>query len=325
MTTPTNAPVTITQQNSELADLANTIAAASTTDPNSTTTLKGVVTAVNLGVQPPSASVTLSGDPTVVESVLFMASYTPTVGDVVQVQKQGATVWIVGQLMDGNINASNGWVDVARASGVSNGANAQGNWQMRVIVDNGERCVQLRGGIGLSGQTTVGTIPTGMLPVGSNRTLLCPRDGDGGTLSVQVYFNANGSIVVEGGTLPSGPPSTVNTSGPSGGSDAAAGAGTGSSTASFSGSTTPTSSGASATSTGAATAGTAHTHGDDHTHSVSVSVSGTTGGHTHTEGSHSHGLGGHVHSLSNHDHTVVAPIWVGFNSLYYFISDGTSY
>ena len=81
----------------DLRDAAQVISGKSTArDPNSNdlTVRVGVVTAVGAG----TVSIKLGGDSTVIPNVRYLASYVPTVNDVVQVVVNGTALLIIGSV-----------------------------------------------------------------------------------------------------------------------------------------------------------------------------------------------------------------------------------
>jgi hypothetical protein len=89
----------MTASPTSVASLAKHLAQlASTPSPTAPTFSQGVITAWSSGTTPPTVSLTLSGSSVVVPGVSYVSSYTPTVGDVVQVLKQGYSLLVMGSV-----------------------------------------------------------------------------------------------------------------------------------------------------------------------------------------------------------------------------------
>lgn len=155
--------------------------------------VKGVVTAV--------ASLTLSaqigGDTsTTVDGIRYFDSYSPVVGDTVQILKQGSDLVALGQVNDSSTGTANGWVQPTLGSGFTHSADPV---QYRLLVDAGEPTIQLRGSMTHTGtNTALWTMPVGFRPA-SNRVLLIPRDNTQSNVA-QLLVNADGTMVLGGPT-----------------------------------------------------------------------------------------------------------------------------
>lgn len=78
--------------------LARALAAPPPKAPKSPPFIMGSVAAVSSATSPPSVSVTMNGDPTVIAGVSFLDSYSPVVGDNVILSKQGTSLIILGSV-----------------------------------------------------------------------------------------------------------------------------------------------------------------------------------------------------------------------------------
>lgn len=248
---PTPAPPPTDAAISALAAQLNQLADAQA---NAAVVKKGVITASNPTFSPPDVSLTLSGDTTVINAVRYIDSYSPVVGDTVLLIMQSATMFVLGQMNDTTVtgDAKNGWTPFPTLG--SGFTSAGGSALYRLIQENGDRKIECRGAINISGTpTAVCTMPTEARPA-ATRTVLCATSSLPGTL----FFNSSGAVTFQ--------PTTVG------------GAITGTSSASSG----PVSSGADTQSTvshshGGAVALTTITH-DDGVHSHNVD-------HSHTAGS----------------------------------------
>jgi hypothetical protein len=341
-TPPPSAPGTLPAPNA-LADLA---AALTAPPPVSASVLKGVVTAVALTGTPPTISVNLAGDTTVtVAAVRFVDSYTPVTGDTVLLVKQGADIFALGQMNDSNAGVSNGWQTPSLSGGVSTNGNGNGAVQYRVVVDNGDNKVQLKGSVAVSFSGSPMTLWSGMSGVyvpSATRSVVVAVTG---ALTASVDFGTDGTVKLNAQT--SGSTSNVNASGTTGSGSGTTGTGTASGdTGSTSGNHThSTSGGTSSSDPGGNTGNTSsnHTHNApngatdgqssdhhhnfvaNHSHSYSDTTDGQSSDHHHAfnDGGHTHSGGGHTHSFDDggHAHTtsVTTPTWVSFNGVEYFL------
>lgn len=269
---------------------------AATLSPDAITTahlIKGVVTAVNLHAIPRTLSAQLEGDTTTtVDDIGFIHSYTPVVGDTVQIIKQGSSILAIGQTsIAASTPAQDGWIAPTLASGVT--TNAFDPVRYRVIVDNGARKIQLRGGVNLNAsQTVLWTMPTEIRPVVNMTPLVCGRDDFGGATTVLMSPQSNGNMLLSGVT------------------------------------TAPADSGVTGTSSiGVTVNSTAFNTSNHtgHTHWLSdwlggpprdFTPDGGNGAHSHTVGAHGHGM---AHTHPGHGHDVLHPDWVSFNGVEYFL------
>ena len=164
---------------SDIDPLRN-LAQALTNDPGQPVTMtKGVVTNVSIGGQPPTCEIQLSGDTTTtIQGVRFIDSYSPAIGDVVQVIKQGPMLLILGQIAGGADHVANGWRTPVLLSGWAEFSFDPPMY--RLILDNGSKKVQLRGRVDASGTPSyLWTMPAEMRPVFNLAPVLLPRDPNG--------------------------------------------------------------------------------------------------------------------------------------------------
>lgn len=286
-----------TEQHIDLRDLATILAPD---DSVWASVIKGTVTVVELTGSPPTITIQVSGDTSVdIPGVRFIDSYSPVIGDTVLLVKQGSEIFALGQMNSTTTAPSeNGWVTPSLGSGVT--AHSIDPVRYRVVVRDGDRVVQLRGGVALSGtQTALWTMPADVRPVVNLLPLLCARNPDGGSNVAQLQVNANGTMVLAGATVS-----------PSGGQPSNA--------------TTGTSSiGVTVNSTVFNTS----TH-SGHRHWLSDWLGGPpkdftpdpeNGAHSHTVGAHGHGMA-HTHEHPHtHTNTVAHPTWLSFNGIEYVL------
>jgi hypothetical protein len=171
------------------------------------------------------------------------------------------------------------------------------------VVRDGDRVVQLRGGVTLSGtQTALWTMPADVRPVVNLLPLLCARNPDGGSAVAQLQVNANGTMVLAAPTT--GVTGTASSGGGTTGNTAASGT-------------------------------TSQHNGHKHfifSYNLHPHVSGMPGGMkdvitdalTDTNGTHTHTFndGGHTHSTPNHTHSMTSvahPTWLSFNGIEYIL------
>jgi hypothetical protein len=272
---------------------------------------KGIITTVNATTTPPNVSLTMSGDATVIDGVVALDSYSPVVGDTVLVIKQGTNIFVLGQINDSGAGSANGW---QTAGGVS----------YRVVIDNGDQKVQLKGSYAVSG-TALFTLALGFRPT-VTRTLVAGRDGASTSILVQIATSGavtlvNGTTTIGTDTLAAG---VSGSTGPFGGTDVpSTGSTAGSGTFDVFGSSGLTH--LTDNDTSGTTTSPAHVHHTEgtgnpgHTHGA-----GSYGAqsHSHTM-SHTHNLtvNGHTHSTPAHAHTqtLALPANVYFDSLEFFI------
>lgn len=287
------------RQHDEIRTLASALAKE---DQVGALVLKGVVTVVDLTGAPPTISINLSGDSsTTIGAVRFIDSYSPVVGDTVLIVKQGADLFALGQMNSVTGSPSeNGWVTPSLGSGFT--THGIDPVRYRVVVRDGDRIVEMRGGVTVSGTpTALWTMPAGVRPVVNLLPLLVARDTAGGSNVAQLQVNSNGTMVLAGATTGGGTTGQPN--------DA----------------TTGTSSiGVTVNSTVFNTSN--HT---GHQHWLSdycggpprdFTPDGGNGAHSHTVGAHGHGMA-HTHEHP-HTHTapaVIHPTLLSFNGVSYVL------
>ena len=163
---------------------------------------KGIVMSVSLSVNPPTVGIQLSGDTTTtIEGVRFLDSYSPVVGDVVQIIKQSSMLLIIGQIAVPNLSpAGQGWVEPVLSANWA--TDAFDTVRYRAVVDNGMIKIQLRGKINRTSgtPTTFWTMPAGLRPPVNLAPVIISRGWGGGAVSAQMQINANGTLVLEGYT-----------------------------------------------------------------------------------------------------------------------------
>lgn len=179
-----------------LRNLAQTLAY----DPGQPVTMtKGVVQAYAIGGQPPTLDLYLSGDnTTLIEKVRFLDSYSPAIGDVVQVLKQGPMLLVLGQIAGGAAagHSANGWVEPSNAqlgSGFTQFTNDP--FMYRLILDNGSKKIQLRGRLNISGTPSTFFTFTNVdyRPALSLGPIAIARDPNGAA-TAQLDVQANGTL-----------------------------------------------------------------------------------------------------------------------------------
>lgn len=282
------------QQSDEVRRLAM---ALSTEDQIAALVLKGTVAAVNLTGAPPTISIYLSGDTsTTIASVRFIDSYSPVVGDTVLIVKQGSDLFALGQMNSTTASpAENGWVTPTLGSGFT--THSIDPVRYRVVVRDGDRIVEMRGGVTVSGTpTALWTMPSDVRPVVNLLPLLIARDPGGGSNVAQLQVNANGTMVLAGATT--GVIGVLSS-----------GSGT-------SGSTAP----------GTNSAG-EHRHWE-YNYPTPIGSGGKSGydganpDFTDYNGIHSHTVNSHTHTTPNHTHTmdpVNHPTLLSFNGVSYVL------
>lgn len=295
---PSAAGSQATEQHIDLRDLA---AALYKEPPVSASIIKGTVTAVALTAAPPSITVQVSGDASVdIPGVRFIDSYSPVVGDTVLLVKQGSQFFVLGQMNSTTATpAENGWVTPSLGSNVT--THGVDPVRYRVVVRDGDRVVQLRGGVTLtSTPTALWTMPAGVRPVVDLLPLLIARNTNGNSNVAQLQVNANGTMVLAGATTGVG--SVGGTSGNSSITLTAA---------------------SNSFNTGSSSPGTS-TNGE-HRHWVFTTgdFSDYNGPHSHTVNSHSHSVGAHDHGMA-HTHPITTaapahPTMLSFNGVEYIL------
>ena len=246
---------------------------------------KGTVSAINIGDAntPPTVTVFLSGDTTTpIAGVGLAANYSPQIGDMVMLYKQGNEFF--AQSTVASSSNGTGWVTASLASGNTHNGNSNGSLMYRRVLDNGAWKMQWQGAINYGGSASIlsAALPSDFRP-SVKRSLISAREVQSGSVVVGLDFYTDGTVHIVG----------ENTNPLSGGSHSH-----------FADLGVSVSGGASVSGgTGGASAGTAHTHG--FSGSGSSSGSGDASGNTNSGGSHSH--------------SVNSPSWVGFSGVEYFL------
>lgn len=175
---PDGAPTDV-----DIRDLATTLQRMADLGFDAPTFKKAVVTAVNYTANPPILDVQMSGDTTVtVSGVVFLDSYSPVAGDTVLIAKQGTDIFAFGQIVDGTQGgAPQGWATLA------------GSVEYRLVVDNGDQKVQLKGSGTFAG--TFGTMPVGFRP-SVTRVFNIARNGD--AVAMLCTVNTSGVVTLSG-------------------------------------------------------------------------------------------------------------------------------
>jgi hypothetical protein len=170
---------------------------AKTLAPPDTTTcslIKGVVTAVSTF----TCSAQLGGDTsTTIDGIRYFLPYLPTVGDVVQLLKQGSDIVALGKVDNTTDSTSRGWTTPTLASGFTHSADTI---QFRVFVDRGVKYLEIKGSCTIGSPTyssnvaTMFTLPAGFRPL-LNSSILLPRDSGG--LCVKINFLTSGVVQLD--------------------------------------------------------------------------------------------------------------------------------
>ena len=165
------------------------------------TVLKAVVTAINFTVIPRTFSANIGGDnSTVVDSIRFIDSYVPVVGDTCLLVKIGPDVFGIGQLNNGGTPAQNGWQTPSLGSGFTSDSFDPVLW--RLVYDNGDPKIQLRGKVNITGTpTALWTMPTGYRPLFNKTPVLVARGYGAGSVAAQIQVNADGTVVLTGSSF----------------------------------------------------------------------------------------------------------------------------
>jgi hypothetical protein len=175
-------------QHQQLSSLASALAPPKTGC--SACLVKGVVTAYTY----PYITVQVDGDTsTSIENVRHLEAYSPVVGDTCSMLKQGSDLLAIGRVNTTTASpALNGWVTPTLGTGITAPLDTV---RYRIINDNGDRKMQMRGKVAVSGtNTTLFTLPAGSRPILSLE-VLAARNIDGGSTAVQIAVNASTGVV----------------------------------------------------------------------------------------------------------------------------------
>lgn len=168
---------------------------------------KGDIVAVDTVSSPPTVSITLSGDTQEIPGIRFADHYSPVVGDVVEVFKQGSAHVVWGQLMVGTGSpeepgAPGGWLQPTMSAGYTNVAAGRGFVRFRRIIDNGAPKIQWSGAVvRATGTTTqiLSGLPEDCRPP-ETRSFIAARSAAGGSNSVVLEFQPAGTVNIAGDT-----------------------------------------------------------------------------------------------------------------------------
>lgn len=283
------------------------------------TTRKGTIISVSPYAIPPTISVQLSGDTsTTIDSVRFTGTFTPVVGDVVLLEKQGTDIWASGKIATFDITPADGgqWLAPTLSAGFTTAGNSQGAlFYARVWRDGGWK-ITWKGAVARSSGTTVvaaGVMGADWRP-GSKKTLFAPSSDGGcmvdfainGTISLGLVTTTTSSVDPVDNTT-SVDPADVTSSDDAGYSNSSDAGYSGVNDAGYSDVRL-----SGYLSAGGSDLGHQHYTGG-HQH--------YTGSHQHYTGSHNHGvLGSHSHGVTgSHSHSATAnPTWVSFDGLEYW-------
>lgn len=279
---------------------------------------KGTITAITGA----TVSLTISGDDTVtITEVRYIDSYSPVVGDIVQIEKQGTDICVLGQINTTTQGGSSqGWAVVGSAV------------QARVVVDNGDQKVQLKGVYqNLSAGATHLFNLTGLLIPTADRTIICGRNGNAASVKVRITTGTGSVDLLEHTNIPDSDSTTPG----QGGSTTPVGVGGTTPGPTGSGSTGSSTDDAQLVGFTSAVSGPSHSHshggavsntsfGETHQHgfgNLNPHSHGLSGSHTHTSANHNHSSPEHSHSSAAHSHTITlgGPTFVYFDGLEFFI------
>lgn len=132
-------------------------AAVADANPNGLKMIQGVVTAVDYTTSPPTLSATISGSTAVTSNLRFLQSYTPQVGDVVQILSQNSSLLVVDTIYTDPLNTNTpygiakDWTAPTLASGITTPAGGGGNVYYRIIHDHGTDRIDFKGSVGIPG------------------------------------------------------------------------------------------------------------------------------------------------------------------------------
>lgn len=245
--------------------------------------MKGIVVSIEL----PTLTVQLGGDTSgAVAGVRFIDSYSPVVGDTVFMVKNGPDIFVFGQVNSTSTGSANGWTAPPLQPNVTTNGNGNGPVEYRVIVDNGDYKLQLRGSVALSaGQTVLFVLPAGARPT-YKRSFPVARNPVGSAVD-QVDFQTDGTVRLVASNV-----GLASVSVNAGGND-----------------------------TNSTQQPNVAASGD-----VAGGFTDTAAGtnHRHICALHSHGIFAHSHTINDHTHTttntnVSSPTWVSLNGIEMFL------
>jgi len=181
--------------NDQIRNLAAEIAKQTLLEFDPATYRKGAVISIQSAAAPPTLTVTISGDTLEIPGVRYYDHYSPAVGDVVHILKQGTDITAVGKIAEQY--SATGWTLASLNAGFTHNGNSGGNVEFRKVWEGGSSKVEFRGVAGRSSGTNLFALPTGYQP-GALRPLLARRNDSGGSVSVGLDFGTNVTMV--GGT-----------------------------------------------------------------------------------------------------------------------------
>lgn len=180
-------------QHQQLSSLASALAPPKTGC--SACLVKGVVTAYTY----PYITVQVDGDTsTSIANVRHLEAYSPVVGDTCSMLKQGSDLLAIGRINTTTLSpANNGWVTPTLGSGFTSPLDVV---RFRVVNDNGDKKVQLRGTLAVSGTViNIFTLPVDYRPV-FTISLIAARNNTGGSNAVQIQVANTGAVSLVGAT-----------------------------------------------------------------------------------------------------------------------------
>lgn len=181
-------------QHQQLSSLASALAPPKTGC--SACLVKGVVTAYTY----PYITVQVDGDTsTSIENVRHLEAYSPVVGDTCSMLKQGSDLLAIGRVNTTTASpALNGWVTPTLGTGMTTTADTV---RYRVINDNGERKIQLRGKLSVSGTNiTLFTMPADLRPIFDLQLLAARDNTQSNVVQLNIGNTASGAITIVGVT-----------------------------------------------------------------------------------------------------------------------------
>lgn len=157
--------------------------------------VKATITAFDNVGPPPTVSIVLSADPSAVaiDGVRFLESYSPTVGDVVAIAKQGSDILILGAYS----NAVSNWTTATLSSGYTHDGDSQGNVQYRLVWDNGSLKMEWQGAAARSANVTIINALSSSFRPSSKRKVPASIGYGGGQSTAQLVFNTSGTVVYD--------------------------------------------------------------------------------------------------------------------------------
>jgi hypothetical protein len=169
------------------------------------TVKKGVVVGLETSGTP-AVTINLSGDETTIPGVHYLETYSPAVGDIILLLKQGAELLALGTVADAFSEA--GWSTAQLGSGYSHdltGATGSGPVQYRRVWDHGSLKMQWKG---VAARATSADLVCEVLPLGyrpaNKKILVCARDVDSAANAMKMEFQVNGTVTTLGAAVRTG-------------------------------------------------------------------------------------------------------------------------